>query len=227
MAAKSTPAAGKKPAAAKSAAAPTTPGGVEQSATSPGVGAPAGNAPNSAGSEDESADDKALREMALLEGEARVEDAERTEAARLLALKMTLLEEEALAEDARRTEAANLLAEQMAFLEGEAHAYDQARTESLETAQTGAEKAADCAVTLTVWALPEISEFPATIVLENHTRSRIPVAGAQIFLDPYAKAEVEVTADQFAKLAKALTSSARAHKWDNLKGLQVKYDRKN
>lgn len=227
MAAKSTPAAGKKPAAAKSAAAPTTPGGVEQSATSPGVGAPAGNATDNAGSEGESEEAKALREMGLLEVEARAEDAERTEAARLLALKMALLEDEALAEDARRTEEARLLAEHMALLEDEAYADDQARTESLETAQTTAEEGATGAVTLTEWVLPEISEFPATITLENNTRNRTPVAGANVVLAAYEQVEATVTEDQFASLSIALTSSARALKWDNLKGLQVKYDRKD
>jgi hypothetical protein len=75
------------------------------------------------------------------------------------------------------------------------------------------------------WALPEISEFPATVTLDNNTRNRIAVAGANVALLPYQQAVVEVSQEQFAKLAKALISSARAHKWDNFRGLQVKYDR--
>lgn len=215
MAAKTGVKAAVKAAVVKPAAAPQTPEAVDKTTGLPGVGAPADNTsvPNG-----ESPEAKALGEAA----EKRLSDE-----AQALADAMSLLEGEAHAEDAERAEAARLLAEQMALLEDEAGAEDQARTERLKTTQTSSEKAADRAVTLTVWALPEISEFPATIVLENHTRNRIAVAGAKLFLAPYDKVEVEVSEDQFAKLAKALTSSARAHKWDNLKGLQVKYDRKN
>ncbi|RUT30898.1 hypothetical protein WG29040_23455 [Pseudomonas sp. PAMC 29040] len=188
---------------------------MDKSTGLPGVGAPADStsAPNG-----ESTGAKVLREAA----EKRL-----SEEAQALADAMGLLEGEAHAEEAERAEAARLLAEQMALLEDEARDEDHLRSERLKNAQTSSEKAADRAVTLTVWALPEIGEFPATIVLENHTRNRISVAGARVFLAPYDKVEVEVTEDQFAKLAKALTSSARAHKWDNLKGLQVKYDRRN
>jgi len=200
MAAKNGVKAEVKTAAAKPAAAPKTPEVVEKSTALPGVGAPADNtAPP--GSESEA--DKAAR----LAEEKRLSD-------ELQALK-----------DA--AEAARLLAEEMGLLEDAARAEDLERTERLKTTQTPAEDGAGSAVTLIGWALPEISEFPATITLENHTRNRTPVAGAQVVLEPYAQVEVTVTGDQFAKLAKALTSSARAHKWDNLKGLQVKYDRKN
>lgn len=132
-------------------------------------------------------------------------------------------EENRLAQEAA-DEAARLLAEEMGLLEDEARAED---LERLKTTQTTAEEGADSAVTLIGWTLPEISEFPATIILENHTRNRVPVAGAQVVLASYEQVEVTVSEDQFARLAKALTSSARAHKWDNLKGLQVKYDRKD
>lgn len=224
MAAKTGVKAAVKAAVVKPAAAPQTPEAVDKTTGLPGVGAPAVSSTPPGG---ESAEAKALREAEekrLSDDAQALTDAEK---GAVLADAMGLLEGEAHAENAERAEAARLLAEQMALLEDEAGAEDQARTERLKSTQTSAEKAADGAVTLTVWALPEISEFPATIVLENHTRNRIPVAGAKLFLAPYDKVEVEVSEDQFAKLAKALTSSARAHKWDNLKGLQVKYERKN
>lgn len=127
----------------------------------------------------------------------------------------------------REAEETRLLAVHMALLEDEARAEDQERAARLKSTQTDAEEGADSAATLNLWALPEVGEFPATITLDNQTRSRVAVAGAQIFLAAYEQVEVTVTEDQFARLAKALTSSARAHKWDNLKGLQVKYDRKD
>ena len=211
----------KKPTAAKPAAASQSLEGAEQSGAAPGAGAPAGStgpgvappgdtAPGGNGSGDsgESEADKADREA----GEKLLNDAH---------------------EEAERMnrewdeEAARVLAEEMALLEDEARAMDEARTESLKTTQTTPENGADGAVTLTEWALPEISEFPATVSLENHTRNRIAVAGANLALAPYEQVDVEVSQEQFAKLAKSLTSSARAHKWDNLKGLQVKYDRKD
>lgn len=205
MAAKTGVKAAVKTAAAKTAAAPKTPETVEKSTALPGVGAPADNtAPP--GGESETA--KAAREAE----EKRLSD-EREEAERM--------------NREWDEEAARLLAEHMSLLEDEARAEDQERTERIKTVQTTTEEGATCAVTLIGWALPEISEFPATVTLENHTRNRVPVAGANIGLAPYERVEVTVSQEQFAKLAKALTSSARAHKWDNLKGLQVKYDRKN
>lgn len=205
MAAKTGVKAAVKSAVAKPAAAPKTPEAVEKSTALPGVGAPADN---TGPGEGESEADKAAREAE----EKRLND-EREEAER-----MNLEWDE---------EAARLLAEHMSLLEDEARAEDLERAERLKTVQTTSEEGATCAVTLIGWALPEISEFPATVTLENHTRNRVPVAGANIGLAPYERVEVTVSQEQFAKLAKALTSSARAHKWDNLKGLQVKYDRKN
>jgi hypothetical protein len=190
---------------AKPAAAPKTPEVVEKSTAFPGVGAPADNTAPPGG---ESETDKAAREA-----DEKLMDELREEAERL--------------NREWDDEAARVLAEQMGLLEDEARAEDLARAESLKTTQTTAEEGANSAVTLTGWVLPEISEFPATITLENHTRNRVPVAGAQVVLASYEQVEVTVTGDQFARLAKALTSSARAHKWDNLKGLQVKYDRKD
>lgn len=198
-----------KAAGAKPAAAPKAPEAVEKSAAAPAAGETAGStgSTDSAGSgaTDESAAEKAAREQLFSD----------------------LVDE---AEQLNREwdeKAADVLAERMALLEEEARAMDAERTESLKTAQTGAENADGSAVTLSVWALPEISEFPATVTLENHTRNRIAVAGANVALAPYSQVEVAVSQEQFGKLAKALTSSARAHKWDNLKGLQVKYDRKD
>ena len=205
MAAKTGVKAAVKSAVAKPAAAPKTPEAVEKSTALPGVGAPADN---TGPGEGESEADKAAREAE----EKRLND-EREEAER-----MNLEWDE---------EAARLLAEHMSLLEDEARAEDLERAERLKTVQTTSEEGADGAVTLIGWALPEISEFPATVTLENHTRNRVPVAGANIGLAPYEQVEVTVSQEQFAKLAKALTSSARAHKWDNLKGLQVNYDRKN
>lgn len=200
MAAKTGVKAAVKSAVAKPAAAPKTPEAVEKSTALPGVGAPADN---TGPGEGESEADKAAREAE----EKRLNDE-----------RMNLEWDE---------EAARLLAEHMSLLEDEARAEDLERAERLKTVQTTSEEGADGAVTLIGWALPEISEFPATVTLENHTRNRVPVAGANIGLAPYERVEVTVSQEQFAKLAKALTSSARAHKWDNLKGLQVKYDRKN
>ena len=205
MAAKTSVKAAVKTAAAKTAAAPKTPETVEKSTALPGVGAPADNTVPPGG---ESETAKAEREAA-----EKLMDELREEAERL--------------NREWDDSAARLLAEQMGLLEDEARAEDLERAERLKTTQTTPEEGAAGAVTLIGWALPEISEFPATVTLENHTRNRVPVAGANIGLAPYERVEVTVSQEQFAKLAKALTSSARAHKWDNLKGLQVKYDRKN
>ncbi|WP_219097728.1 hypothetical protein [Pseudomonas sp. UMAB-40] len=202
MAAKKGTTAAAKPAAAKPAAAPKVLEAAEKSAVAPGDGAPA----DSTGTESEAA--KVARETE----EQLLNDAHE-EAMRL--------------NQEWDQETARVLAEHMSLLEDEAMAEDQERTERLKTTQTTAEEGADGAVTLTVWTLPEISEFPATVTLENHTRNRVPVAGANLVLAPYEQVAVEVTQEQFAKLAKSLSSSARAHKWDNLKGLQVKYDRKD
>lgn len=205
MAAKTGVKASVKTGAAKPAAAPKTPETVEKSTGLPGAGAPADNtAPP--GGESEAA--KSAREA-----DEKLMDELRDEAERL--------------NREWDDEAARVLADEMAVLHDEALAMDLVRTEGMKTTQTAAEEGAESAVTLSVWALPEIGEFPATVTLENHTRNRIPVAGANVALLPYETAEVTVSQEQFAKLAKALTSSARAHKWDNFKGLQVKYDRKN
>ena len=227
-------ASGAKSGAAKPAVAPKTLEGAEQSGAAPGVGAPADNQNEDGGTSSdatdappgESEDAKALREAAelsALEAEAWAEDTERTQ--RLADVELARLEDEAWLEDEERTR--GLVAVMLARLEEEAYAEDEARTERLKSAQTTTEEPVEGAVTLDVWALPEISEFPATVTLENHTRNRIAVAGVKVALDAYETTKVEVSQEQFAKLAKALTSSARAHKWDNFKGLQVKYDRKN
>lgn len=215
-----------KAAGAKPAAAPKAPEAVEKSAAAPDAGETAGStgSTDSAGSgaTAESAAEKAARELLFSDLVDEAEQLNREwdeKAADVLAERMALLEDEARAMD----DEFNALS----LLEGEARAMDAERTERLKTAQTSAENADGGAVTLSVWALPEISEFPATVTLENHTRNRIAVAGANVALTPYSQVEVAVSQEQFGKLAKALTSSARAHKWDNLKGLQVKYDRKD
>lgn len=200
MAAKTGVKAAVKAAAAKPAAAPQSLEGAEKSAAAPGAGASADNTGPVSGESDA---DKLARE---------------TEEQRLEAERQALLDEE---------EAARLLAVEMGLLEDEARAMDLERTERLKTTQTTAEEGAKSAVTLTGWALPEISEFPATVTLDNNTRNRVAVAGANVALLPYQQAVVEISQEQFAKLAKALTGSARAHKWDNFRGLQVKYDRKD
>lgn len=215
-----------KAAGAKPAAAPKAPEAVEKSAAAPGAGGPAGSTGSTGSSGSaatgESDSERAAREQLFsdLVDEAEQLNREWDEnAAQVLNERMALLEDEARAMDAEFNE--------LSLLEGEAWAMDAERTESLKTTQTTAEEASDSAVTLDVWALPEIGEFPATVVLENHTRNRVGVPGANVALDPYERVEVTVSLEQFAKLAKSLTSSARAHKWDNLKGLQVKYDRKD
>lgn len=212
MAAKTGAKAAVKAAVAKPAAAPQSLEGAEKSAAAPGAGASADNA--NAGQGDltgsETAEAKALREAE----EQRLRD-----------------EQQARDDEAA---AALLLADEMGLIEDEARAMDAVLTgekaeaaELAKTTQTASENSAAGAVTLNAWVLPEISEFPATVTLDNNTRNRIAVAGVNIGILPYQQAEVEVTQEQFAKLAKALTSSARAHKWDNFKGLQVKYDRKD
>lgn len=232
MAAKS----GAKPAvkaAAKPAAAPKSSEAAEKSAATPGAGVSADTTNNTNGATDGAAGDsqgsaegdaEAARQlgeyMARLQDEALLMDAEFNEAALVLAHDEALAMDSVFNTDLARNEA-------LAQLEAEAWAMDAARTENLKTTQTTTEEGADGAVTLGVWALPEIGEFPATVTLENHTRNRIGVPGANVALGPYEQAEVEVSQEQYAQLAKSLTSSARAHKWDNLKGLQVKHDRKN
>ena len=224
---------GAKPAAkavAKAAATPKSTEAAGKPAATPGVGASADSTANMSGdasggsqeSSDGDADAARLlsEDMARLEGEALLMDAEFN----LVAL--SLAHEEALAMDSEFSER-QVRNEALAMLEDEARAMDAARTESLETTQTSAEEGAGGDVNLNVWALPEIGKFPATVILENHTRNRIGVPGANVALDPYENVEATVSQEQYAKLAKSLSSSARAHKWDNLKGLQVKYDRKD
>lgn len=233
---KGTTAGAKKPAAAKAKAAPApgTSDTADNSAAAPGAGASADATTKTNGSTDGAAsggsqgtaegDADAARllieALGRLEDEARLMDAEFNEAA------LALAHEEGLALDSAFNEA-RASSEVLAQLHDEALAMDAARTESLETTQTTTEEGATGAVTLDVWVLPEIGEFPATVTLENHTRNRVGVPGANVVLDSYGQVEVEVSQEQYAKLAKSLTSSARAHKWDNLKGLQVKYDRKD
>lgn len=238
MAAKTDAKAAAKP-AGKRAATPKPSEVAGNSAASPGAGAAAGTSTAAGGATEGAASGGAqgagdgdadaarllLEEMGLIEDEALAMDAAFNEA-RAQAAHIVLMHDEALGMDAdfnkqlERNEALSLL-------EDEARAMDAARTESLETTQTGGEEGAGGAVDLNVWALPEIGEFPATVILENHTRNRIGVPGANVALDPYEQVEVTVSLEQYAKLAKSLSSSARAHKWDNLKGLQVKYDRKD
>jgi len=93
---------------------------------------------------------------------------------------------------------------------------------SLETAQTPAENGLSSPVILGSWSLPAIDEFPATLTLTNHTASRIVVLGQGIPVD--GSLELEVTEQQFSKLAKSWRGSARLDKWDNVRGLQVAHE---
>lgn len=95
-------------------------------------------------------------------------------------------------------------------------------SESPETAQTPAEKASPGPVILGLWSLPEIDEFPATLTLTNHTASRFVVLGNGI---PVGESiELEVTEQQFSKLAKSLRGHVQLDKWDNVRGLQVAHE---
>lgn len=94
--------------------------------------------------------------------------------------------------------------------------------ESQETVQTPAEKASSSPVILGLWSLPEIDEFPATLTLTNHTASRFVVLGKGI---PVGESiELEVTEQQFFKLAKSLRGHVQLDKWDNVRGLQVAHE---
>ncbi|BAW27448.1 hypothetical protein [Pseudomonas putida] len=97
-----------------------------------------------------------------------------------------------------------------------------ADSESPETVQTPAEKASPGPVILGLWSLPEIDEFPATLTLTNHTASRFVVLGNGI---PVGESiELEVTEQQFSKLAKSLRGHVQLDKWDNVRGLQVAHE---
>lgn len=238
----------KKAAAAKTAATKTAKPdaasleGAEQSAPTPGAtaaadsgGAVASGDAGSAGPADAEqaakllADQQTADALALATAwdEALLEEEQRNAVALAAAEEQAHQENEQRNADAQALASAWDEAQQEDALRSEGKAWDQAIAEDAQRLQTGAEKGDSRAVTLTGWALPEISEFPATVTLENNTPSRFGVAGANVEVAAYGRVTVEVDQGQFAKLQKALTSSARAHKWDNLKGLQVKYDSKD
>lgn len=99
---------------------------------------------------------------------------------------------------------------------------DLADSESPETVQTPAEKASSSPVILGLWSLPEIDEFPAILTLTNHTASRFVALGKGI---PVGESiELEVTEQQFFKLAKSLRGHVQLDKWDNVRGLQVAHE---
>jgi len=91
-----------------------------------------------------------------------------------------------------------------------------------ETAQTPSETAPLEPVILGAWKLPTITEFPATLTLTNNTASRFVVLGKGIPVDE--SLVMEVTEQQFLKLAKSLVSHVRLDKWDNVRGLQVAHE---
>ena len=75
--------------------------------------------------------------------------------------------------------------------------------------------------------MPEIDDFPAMLTLSNNTPSRFGAKAVSVRLEPYASTTVECDQAQYEKLKKSLAGHARLSKWDNLRGLQVKYDRKD
>lgn len=91
-----------------------------------------------------------------------------------------------------------------------------------ETAQTPSETAPLEPVILGAWELPTITEFPASLTLTNNTASRFVVLGKGIPVDE--SLVMEVTEQQFLKLAKSLVSHVRLDKWDNVRGLQVAHE---
>jgi len=104
-------------------------------------------------------------------------------------------------------------------------ATDQDEASELETAQTPAENEPASPVILGAWSLPAIRKFPATLTLTNHTASRFVVLGKGVPVD--GSIQMEVTKQQFSKLAKSLRGSVQLDKWDNVRGLQVAYDPQN
>lgn len=99
---------------------------------------------------------------------------------------------------------------------------DSSELESLETAQTPPESAPPAPVILGAWSLPAIDEFPATLTLTNHTASRFVVLGKGI---PVGQSmALEVTEQEFSKLAKSLRGHVQLDKWDNVRGLQVAHE---
>lgn len=99
---------------------------------------------------------------------------------------------------------------------------DLSEPESLETAQTLPENAPPAPVILGAWSLPAIDEFPATLTLTNHTASRFVALGKGIPVGESIK--LEVTEQQFFKLAKSLRGHVQLDKWDNVRGLQVAHE---
>jgi hypothetical protein len=197
----------KEPGATPGAAAPA-----------PGAGAPPGGSGPEGGDGSGGGDADPAAELKRL-----------TDAAAADAAAMALAEDEARAYDALRTE--GLAAWDDAIHEdgerNDAKAWDLAIAEDAQRAQTPAKNTDSGAVPFTGWVLPEIADFPATVTLTNNTRDRFAVAGPNVAIPAYGTVAVEVDQVQWAKLSKALTSSARAHKWNNLLGLQVMYDSKD
>lgn len=99
---------------------------------------------------------------------------------------------------------------------------DQEPTAGSETTQTPPENAPVEPVILGLWSLPQISKFPAILTLTNHTASRFVVLGKGIAVD--CSIDMEVTEQQFLKLAKSLVGHVRLDKWDNVRGLQVAHE---
>lgn len=99
---------------------------------------------------------------------------------------------------------------------------DLADSDDQETVQTLTENSSIEPVILGVWALPKITKFPATLILTNNTASRFVVQGKGIPVD--GSIAMEVSEQQFSKLAKSLVSHVRLDDWDDVRGLQVAHE---
>jgi hypothetical protein len=99
---------------------------------------------------------------------------------------------------------------------------DLADSDDQETVQTLTENSPLEPVILGVWALPKITKFPATLILTNNTASRFVVQGKGIPVD--GSIAMEVSEQQFSKLAKSLVSHVRLDDWDDVRGLQVAHE---
>lgn len=99
---------------------------------------------------------------------------------------------------------------------------DLETSDTQETTQTPPENSPIEPVVLGLWALPKITQFPATLTLTNNTASRFVVQGKGIPVD--RSIVIEVTEQQFLKLAKSLVSHVRLDKWDDVRGLQVAHE---
>ncbi len=97
--------------------------------------------------------------------------------------------------------------------------------DSENPAQTLAIEGSEEPAKSSAWGLPDVTEFPAKLTLDNKTPARVRVLAVRAWVLPFSSMSVQCDSpEQYQALCRDLSARARSCGWDSVNCLQVKYE---